>query len=131
MCYHGGPKEGQPEELDEDVEEDDSPPVAEIAEIDSGNEPTDGYGSESTVGENGESFKDKTLFLREAKFSGKRGAKQLERKREGRKGSISIELGFFCIDSLLQQIQTKWRGEQGTSKEEPLFLHETEKTKNV
>ncbi|KAI5639259.1 hypothetical protein M9H77_00584 [Catharanthus roseus] len=99
MCYHGGPKEGQPEELDEDVEEDDSPPVAEIAEIDSGNEPTDGYGSEvvrdptkgqSTVGENGESFKDKTLFLREAKFSGKRGAKQLERKREGRKGSISI-----------------------------------------
>lgn len=36
-----GPKEGQPEELDEDVEEDDSPPVAEIAEIDSGNEPTD------------------------------------------------------------------------------------------
>ena len=46
MCYHGGPKEGQPEELDEDVEEDDSPPVAEIAEIYSGNEPTDGYGSE-------------------------------------------------------------------------------------
>ncbi|KAI5659405.1 hypothetical protein M9H77_28198 [Catharanthus roseus] len=69
MCYHDGPKEGQPEELNEDVEEDDSLP------------PIDGYGSkvvrdptkgQSTVGENGESFKDKTLFLREAKFSGKR-----------------------------------------------------------
>ncbi|KAI5664271.1 hypothetical protein M9H77_23594 [Catharanthus roseus] len=101
MRYHGGPKEGQPEELDEDVKEDDSPPVAEIVEIDSGNEPTNGYGSEvvrdptkgktpSTVGENGESFKDKTLFLREAKFLGKRVAKQLERKREGQKCSISI-----------------------------------------
>lgn len=37
-----GPKEGQLSELDEDVEEDDSPPVAEIAEIYFGNEPTDG-----------------------------------------------------------------------------------------
>ncbi|KAI5658249.1 hypothetical protein M9H77_27042 [Catharanthus roseus] len=132
MCYHGGPKEGQPKELDEDVEEDDSPPVVEIAEIDSGNEPTDGYGFESTVGENGESFKDKTMFLREAKISGKRGVKQLEHKREGRKAKpVVLGARLFCIDILLQQIQTKWQGEQGTSKEEPLFLHETEKTKNV
>lgn len=90
-----GPKEGQLSELDEDVEEDDSPPVAEIAEIDFGNEPTDGsevvrdstkgktpvvdstltvvqspdVKGQSTVGENGESSKDKTLFLRKSRAS--------------------------------------------------------------
>ena len=36
------PKENQPEELDEDVEENDSPPVSEIEEVYSGLEPTDG-----------------------------------------------------------------------------------------
>lgn len=90
-----GPKENQPEELDEDVEEHDSPPVSEIAEVDSGLEPTDGLevsrdlakgkalitdttlmtiqGSrakgQSVMGESGESSKGKTPSLEETRVS--------------------------------------------------------------